>query len=305
MLKQNAVRTCAVIAACTATTLISTGCRSMPGAGLFASRGPSAEALAGSGPSTTYPVPPSHTATPEAIASIAGGTAAPRTPSGAESATAQVAGIEISPGYALPAGANPNAGTTNMAAAAANGAYARTGNPAASPPSFATSPSPPTATSPSAPATSLGSPSGYAFGSKALTPKPDQPTFAATTSAGSDTNFAPTFGPLPTPSTDSAELPATSYTQPPAGGGFTLPSDAPAMAAITPPEATVPTSPSMPMPSEITAPSFAPSFSTAQAPVLPSASLPSNSGYTPGSTGSAAGYPTSDTKPTTNGSFYR
>ena len=105
----------------------------MPGAGLFASRGPSADALAGNGPTTTYPVPPSHGATPESLASIAGGTAAPAGSAAAESATAQVAGIEISPGYALAAGADPATAGPNMAAAEANGVYSFGNHAAGSP----------------------------------------------------------------------------------------------------------------------------------------------------------------------------
>jgi len=171
MLKQNAIRIGAVVAACTATSLFSTGCRALPGMGMFASRGPSAEALAGAGPSTTYPVPPSHTATPEAIASVAGGTALPATNSEADSITAQVAGIEISPGYALSAGAQPGATGPNMAAAEANGVYSVKNTDAV--PSFAANPSSkPPSFSPDAPTSTSEQPTGYTFGSKALTPKP-------------------------------------------------------------------------------------------------------------------------------------
>jgi len=60
----------------------STGCRSgMPKMNMFGmSKEPSAETLAGSGPSVTYPAPPSSAASPEAIASVAGGTAIPDSP---------------------------------------------------------------------------------------------------------------------------------------------------------------------------------------------------------------------------------
>ena len=66
-----------LLSASAALVLLSTGCRSsMPRMNLFSfgSR-PSAEDLAGSGPTTTYPAPPSASATPNAIASVAGGTA--------------------------------------------------------------------------------------------------------------------------------------------------------------------------------------------------------------------------------------
>jgi hypothetical protein len=323
MLKQHAVRTYVVIAACTATSIVSTGCRAMPGMGMFARGGPSAEALAGNGPSATYPVPPSHLATPEAIASIAGGTGRAQTPSSADSETAQVAGIEISPGYALSAGADP-AKAMNASAAQANGFLGSPGAPMTSPPTFASAPnadlSPTGNASPNAP------PSGYAFGSKALTPK-SGPAYASNLStnapAESTTAFAPPAGPLMPPSTDVAELPAADYTAPPGGGGFTLPSDGPAMASITPPQTAQPKrSAWTPTPDQPDDSASAPSFSTARAssdssptsfpgtfgnpaPSSGYSTTGTSGGYMPGSTGSAAAYPTGDTTPTTNGSFYR
>ncbi|MEE2937658.1 MAG: hypothetical protein VYA84_16835 [Planctomycetota bacterium] len=345
MLKQYAIRTGAVVAACTATLLVSTGCRSMPGAGLFASRGPSADALAGNGPTTTYPVPPSHAATPESLASIAGGTAPPAGSAAAESATAQVAGIEISPGYALAAGADPATAGPNMAAAEANGVYSLSNSTAGSPPSFAASPVPNSMDAPNSMGPQAGMtvpprmgtpsdanaavassmPSGYTFGNKALTPKTTQPGMTTGIPTSSPSHFAPTSGPLTPPSTGVAASPPSGYSQPPSSSGFALPSDPAAIAGIMPP-ATPPNPPPVmaaatPVPSQyptsssITgpagnaspadnlAPSFAPSFSTAQA---PESTAPSTSNsYMPGSTGTGAGYPTNDAIPTTSGSFYR
>ena len=96
-----------------ASAVLSTGCRSgmrMPGMNMFGLRGkPSSEALAGSGPSATYPAPPSDSLTPEAIASIAGGTisagepvTSPDEPITPSYATAQVSGTG-GPGYATQA----------------------------------------------------------------------------------------------------------------------------------------------------------------------------------------------------------
>ncbi len=66
-----------VLTTCMSLVVMSTGCRSGKSMNMFSLRGePSPEALAGSGPTTTYPVPPSESATPEAIASVAGGTGA-------------------------------------------------------------------------------------------------------------------------------------------------------------------------------------------------------------------------------------
>ncbi|MCC9658558.1 hypothetical protein [Rhodopirellula halodulae] len=77
---RNAARTLvahAAIGFCVTASIASTGCRSgRPSLNLFSMRGePSAEMLAGTGPTATYPKPPSANATPNAIASVAGGTA--------------------------------------------------------------------------------------------------------------------------------------------------------------------------------------------------------------------------------------
>lgn len=89
----------AVLAACLVTTLPALGCRSgRPSWNMFSRSEPSASTLAGSGPTTTYPTPPSSRATPEAIASIAGGTA-PKQPSSPSAPAAPQA----------PGGSNPYA----------------------------------------------------------------------------------------------------------------------------------------------------------------------------------------------------
>ena len=102
------------------------GCRSMPGRNLFSRNSqPSADVLAGTGPTTTYPAPPSLSATPQAIASVAGGTSSPANSSlggfsnsiastaSKASPTAQASAMGNRPGYATPA--------SNYAAANANG----------------------------------------------------------------------------------------------------------------------------------------------------------------------------------------
>ncbi len=300
MLKKNARCAGMWLATCAATVLFSAGCRSMPGRNMFGMRTkPSAEALAGNGPTTTYPAPPSESSTPQVIASVAGGTATP--PSQAESETAQVAGIEISPGYATPASTVP----ANMAAAELNGVYAGS------------------STKPVDYEQPQAKPSGYTFGSKALTPKtaatspyakPSPHATAENTPAPPAVNFAP---------------PSTSYTKPPAAnpGGFTLPADSPAVAAISePPSAasavsmTFPEAGAAPVEVSLSANDIpqaapAPEFSTASAAknATPSGSLTSpasvsvssGGGYMPGSTATDYGYPTGNVAPTTQGSFYR
>lgn len=274
---------------------------------MFGLRGkPSAEALAGSGPTTTYPAPPSATATPQAIASIAGGTAEPTTPAAKpESRTAQVAGFDVSPGYATPA-ANPT--PTNMAAAKANGIYSGTKSADFGPPAVPKT-------------TPVGhKPSGYSFGSKTKAPKPE------TTPASSALESPSAYAKASTPATPSESLtssattafapPATSsYTTPPRSslGGYTLPTDSPAVAAITPPTPPEPaTTAEIESANEFAPPpATAPDYSTASAAGAiksPSSTNDSaeksGSGYSPGSTGAAV-YPTGDVTPTTSGSFFR
>lgn len=306
MLKKNTTRGL-LLTTCAAATLVSTGCRSMPGMGIFARhREPSAEVIAGNGPTTTYPAPPSASATPEAIASVAGGTAPSKAAAalpGSRPDTAQVAGVGVTPGYATPA--------TNMGAAQANGVYAKSA-------SF------------NSQTASNTKSSGYTFGSKSLPP------IASTTSASAK----PSTYPLPTAgaATNSyaaagtagsgyslgggklaaAETSASATVATPksssttSSGGYTLPASiSPATAAITPPSPT--TSPSPEEGSYSLPESTSPAFSTASTADSVTAASGTNyqpsstngSGYTPGSTGVARGYPTGNDAPTTSGSFYR
>lgn len=298
-----------------ATLLASAGCRSMPGRNWFGFRaGPSAEMLAGSGPSATYPAPPSTMATPEAIASVAGGTApaandgtAPGSPT-----TAQVAATEAPPGFATPAAATSP--QTNPAAAQANGFYA-TGTPGGPPPD-------------------AESPSNYAFGSKALTPRAAaggvDPAPAPPSSFATQSSYNPVIGELKTPSTSVTPPPASSYPAPEfptatAGGavaspatstgGYTLPTDAAAMAALASANFSGEASPEPPSadPESAAESAAGPDFSTASAAVSEGAAIPAGNrpaaatpeGYRPGSTSTDHGYPMGDLEPATSGSFYR
>ena len=320
MLNRNTKRGCVLLTTCAA-ALISTGCRSMPGANMFGWRGePSAEALAGSGPTTTYPAPPSASATPEAIASIAGGTSAPSTSSGRGSGTAQVAGFDVSPGYATPAS---NVSSTNMAAAQANGIYSGTKSAG-----FTAPPVPKTTPS-------EYKPSGYAFGSKATTPKPESsPISTAAISPASSTvpsspssyakasSYTPPASSFAPPASGFSPPATSSFTAPPSTGssGYTLPVDSPAVAAITRPAASQSAASTAEESANAFAPpaAAAPEFSTAStssaitAPITSTddtstddSSESSGSGYTPGSTGNSSGYPSGSVTPTTTGSFYR
>lgn len=86
-------------------TVVMTGCRSAGGWNLFARR--DAGSTLSEGPSTNYPMPPSAAATPQAIASIAGGTASPGDPGGASGPAIASSGSSAPP--------------VSYAAAAANG----------------------------------------------------------------------------------------------------------------------------------------------------------------------------------------
>ncbi len=295
-----------LLTGCATMALLSTGCRSMPGMGMFGMRGsePSAETLAGSGPSTTYPPPPSASVTPEAIASIAGGTAVPVTPGVPAGNTAQVAGVGITPGFATPA--------TNMSAAQANGFAANT--------------------KPAGYAPGATKPSGYSFGSKTFTPKTSTslpPQAPGSSYTRSSTYTPPSTGyTIPNKVSPSSSSVADSKPAGDSSNGFTLPSDlSPAVAAatgaavaaptMTPPAPTATASESVPPGGFAPPAADSPSFSTASATgaiTAPSTSITppappapaASSGYSPGSTAGAAGYPTGDSVPTTtNGSYFR
>ena len=341
-LKQQLLVTgCAAIVAC------STGCRSaMPKWSMFGMRkSPSAEMLAGNGPTHTYPAPPSESSTPSAIASVAAGTG--NQLAGAPKASGPSNGFGVG---------TPN---VNMAAAQANGfavASNRTTNSAkaASPPEYALSSNVSNDKNSAVPAI----PAGYQFGTKGT-----QPTASAASPQSGSSYQIPSSYPAPTASTNPSagstqyQLPpaatdpiastpskstATSYGLPPSSesGAFSLPDDvlesvkqaangATNSAPFTPKADGVPAfgptaSGSITLPGATSANTVAtggskPAFSTASATLptggsslsLPSDGVESNSNssgvYAPGSTGSSSGYPATSGYPTTgtDGSFYR
>lgn len=113
---------------CAVAAVSSTGCRSASPMNMFGwNREPSAEALAGSGPTVTYPVPPSKTAKPQAIESIAAGTTPPT--SGSRQPSSQVASmgsdlnIDMGSPESKPSAPTTGTSSVNLAAARANGFY--------------------------------------------------------------------------------------------------------------------------------------------------------------------------------------
>ncbi len=297
---RNTKRTILVVTTCTLAGMVSSGC-SMSGRNLLTlqKKDPPAEVLAESGPTSSFPVPPSSQVSPNAIASVAGGTASPATNA---SQPEQFSGLSASPGYT----ASPPPTASNLAAAQANGIY---GNAATKSVGFQTPASPST------------KPSGYTFGNKALTPKAEDTgtafamSDAPTASATASTGFA-------VPEASFAKPESTGYPAPPAipQGGFSLPDSGTAAAAITPPESNVNgfESPAPAaaageiLPPAATSPAYS-TASTALEAAAPSAVLaPASagstsgvSGYTPGSTGSSTGYPSGTEAPATRGSIYR
>ena len=301
---RNTKRTIVVVTTCTLAGMVSSGC-SMSGRNLLTLRkkDPPAEVLAESGPTSSFPVPPSSQVTPNAIASVAAGTAATAT---STSQPGQLPGLSASPGYT----ASPSPTAPNFAAAQANGIY---GNAATQSVGF------------QSPASPTAKPSGYTFGNKALTPKAedtgtafamsDLASPAPAASATASTGFT-------VPETSFAKPEPTGYPTPPAipQGGFTLPSSGTAAAAITPPKSNVNglESPAPAatageiLPPAATSPAYS-TASTALEAATPSAVLaPASaggtsgvSGYTPGSTGSSTGYPSGTEAPATRGSIYR
>ena len=302
-----------LLTAIATSTLMWGGCRSVPGLKRFArSSEPSADVLAGTGPSATYPAPPSVAATPQAIASVAGGTASPKTASiamvggpGSHSMTspttspqnAQVAGIDVSPGYATPA--------TNYAAANANGVHKKT-----SPYTFGSktfSPKSAPETSPALPvsnyAKAVTSPTNQSsFGMPKTTAPPTTLASSGATTASPPSNYA-----MP-PSPPTVPVSASFGGKSNSTGGFTLPTNMPstATASITPPPASTGTttaSGSFGMPADASLagsatefeqrvhrrPQSTPTYQTADVSGSVPSDSPPQSSYMPGSTGKTSG----------------
>ncbi len=217
------------------------GCRSMPGRNLFArNKEPSADVLAGTGPTTTYPAPPSMAATPQAIASVAGGTSnLPQIDRGSiarsnsatsSSPTVKAPATGSTPGYASPA--------TNFAAANANG-FATQGKGSRTNPKYGMpQPQQPSgSTNPSL--AGLGSTTKsapYTFGSKTFSPKTQPETSPAlpanVATAGTPASYGASAYNMPpkTPAT-TVSFGSKLAEKKPAGTGFTLPDS---LAATTP-----------------------------------------------------------------------
>ncbi|WDQ14820.1 hypothetical protein [Rhodopirellula sp. P2] len=215
---RNAARTLvahAAIGFCVTASIAATGCRSgRPSLNLFGMRGePSAETLAGTGPSLTYPQPPSSKATPNAIASIAGGTAPATTPSGmpggsspnmyAATSTAGLPTVNSTPGVP----STPPASATTP-----YGAVASQSNGSLPPASYAL----PGSQTPSQPASyAAASANGYAMGT--------QPSASTQTATPRPTAMPPISVPSTSTPAGAEAIAAQSGTPASKSNGFTLP----------------------------------------------------------------------------------
>lgn len=319
---------------CVAVALVSmTGCRSStPKFNMFGfKREPSADALAGVGPTTTYPVSPSTGVSPEAIASAAAGTAAP---SGLKPQTSNIAAVPPDSGQ-LAGASLAGTSATNSAAAAANGFYGTndtntsvtatpasyanaTGmnsgytdgrNPSASK-SLAGTPAIPAGYVPDKPGQTTPSQlPGYAqSGTTATTPAysavPGYPlpgsTSPATTPvasiAATPSQYASASPSTVTPTAPTTNA-VTAFAMPPLDGGPV--STAPASMPPASSGFTLPAGAALPAATVASLPS-------SQLTTSPSPPAPSTGGYKPGSTANASAYPSGD-YPSTGQSdtFYR
>ena len=279
-----------------------TGCRSMPGFSMFSwNSDPSPEVMATAGPEVSYPPPPSSNATPKSIASVAGGTSIPDL--GIDEG--QISNEPVAVSNPVPQyGSQP----ANFAAAQANGFTGFTGGVLSGESSQISQ--------------SSASVDNSTFGDTAFTPKSDlsgqsvsdwgastDPSSLATGSMSSSTTgsahgFAPPSGSMMNNATAADSTSA----------GFTLPTDSPSIANLSP-EGVDPTQgatqekPSISQPDYSTATRSSGFSSTLTDRVLPPADNAQSSetpAYSPGSTGTGFTYPTDSSTPTTtSGSYFR
>ena len=220
MQKRTNLQRALMLAGCAMLTVVATGCRSMmPKWNPLAWRStPSAEKLAGNGPTITYPAPPGESAVPEAIASIAGGTSSPDR-SFATNTTNQIAEFNSSASNAV-------SGAVNDAAARANGFNLASTPTQSSIPDYANR----FASTPSKNSEIPAIPTGYKFGSRATGPPTGLTAPASKTESTTGRYAMPSSYPAPGPeSVVSASNQSTTGRpgMPPTNnpsGGFSLPS---------------------------------------------------------------------------------
>ncbi len=267
-------------------TTISTGCRSGSTWNAWSwGKKPSPEALAGEGPSSTYPLPPSHSSNPTAIASVAGGTAEPNK-------TSQQLANNASPAATV---TDSQAAAPNYSAAAANGfaGLAKQSQPTTQPnASTASNPTP----GPSGLAAEKGSfgyaqaatASGYQFGGGTPQTASDPSTMQPNASAASGITAPPSVSQTTAASNGGFSLPHGSPGVPASQPtGYSLPDDLVSNATKTAPATKDgPATVGWGLPEAAPVP-----VATTASAAAASAEQPSAPSYRPGSTKNATSYP--------------
>jgi hypothetical protein len=308
-----------LVSSCAMAMMGSSGCKSGPSFPSFGwTRQPSPETLAGNGPTTTYPVPPSAGNTPTAIASKAAGTGTTANSTPTTVAAPQTGGA---PPYAAVANGYTGfgaSGTTpqpnslmnrqtvpGFAANAAPGTPQPASTPNTPSPTYSNPPSFNTSPNLAGTANNYATPPGYAAPPNYTTPSayaaPQNTPVNVASAAGTPGYGAPAAYSIP------GGTPAPSAS--PAVGGFALPSTA------APPDAsgsTAATQSGFTLPGMAAQPPTTLSTTTSALPpsVTPSpgSTAPSSGtapgGYRPGSTAGAVSYPTTPYT-TPSGSVYR
>ncbi len=215
MQKRTKLKQQLLIATCAAAIGTSAGCRATPKWNLLGNRStPSAETLAGKGPTGTFPPPPSETASPTAIASVAGGTAEPSPDTRlAAAGTKPVTGFDTAARKSAAKGPS-----SNLSAAAANGFNLASGKSASSA-SAAQLPSygqPESSSRPDPNAAVPAVPAGYQFGGS-----PTASDEESTKTASSPTAWNLGSGKYRVPSSYAMPEPADA---PPPPSGYAMPS---------------------------------------------------------------------------------
>lgn len=266
-------------------TTVSTGCRSGSTWNAWSwGKKPSPEALAGEGPSSTYPLPPSHSSNPTAIASVAGGTAEPNK-------TSQQLANNASPAATA---TNPQAAAPNYSAAAANGFadLAKQSQPATQTNASTASNPTPGSSGLAADKGSFGyaqaaTASGYQFGGGTAQAASDPSATLSTASATSGITAPPSVSQTIAASNGGFSIPQGSAAAPAnQSTGYSLPDDLVSNATKT-----APATKDGPATVGWGLPEAAPAPVATTASAAASAEQPSAPSYRPGSTKNAASYP--------------
>ncbi len=302
---------CLAVAAVCSTTVLGGGCKSSmptmktPSWSSFGfKKEPSSDALAGVGPTATYPLSPSANATPSAIQSVAAA------PSGMQPQTSQVA-TSTNPAAAAANGFAAQPPTGPAVATGTN--YVHGKNPAVSPVAGSTAPMPTYATAGTTarPPASNYAAVGYPMpGTAASTATPSGPVSASIASSPAPASTVSSAGSATPPSLAGFAMPTSgAATSSPASaattGGFVMPTQTPVAQSSPAPTAggfVMPAIAGKPAEDE-SVPEARTAAATDIAPTSAGGGVTPAGAYAPGSTSGATTYPS--TSDGGNGTFYR